>query len=91
MLAGSIELVWPELHPDNMNGLWISVIRRYMQHGYSNAVGPILGLTPKLNETGEIKRIGQISCCGDNMVRSLLYDTAQTLLTRVKKWSWLKA
>ncbi|WFU07317.1 IS110 family transposase (plasmid) [Rhizobium sp. CB3171] len=57
----------------------------------SKAVGPILGLTPVLNQSGESKRVGRISCCGDAMMRTLLYEAAQTLLTLVKKWSWLKA
>ncbi|MEK1854270.1 MAG: IS110 family transposase [Phyllobacterium sp.] len=58
---------------------------------HSKAVGPVLGLTPKLNESGESKRVGRISCCGDDMMRSLLYEAAQVLLTLSKKWSWLKA
>ena len=29
--------------------------------------------------------------CGDGMLRGLLYEAAQVLLIRVKKWSWLKA
>jgi transposase len=57
----------------------------------SKAVGPILGLTPKLKESGESKRVGCISLCGDAMMRTLLYEAAQTLLTRVTKRSWLKA
>lgn len=57
----------------------------------SKAVGPILGLTPKLNESGESKRVGGISLCGDGMMRTLLYEAAQVMLTHVKKWSWLKA
>lgn len=57
----------------------------------SKAVGPILGLTPKLNESGESRRVGRISLCGDGMMRTLLYECAQVLLTRVRKWSWLKA
>ncbi|TIM80936.1 transposase, partial [Mesorhizobium sp.] len=57
----------------------------------SKAVGPILGLTPVLHESGESRRIGRISCCGDRMMRTLLYEAAQTLLTRVTKWSWLRA
>lgn len=57
----------------------------------SKAVGPILGLTPKLNESGESKRAGCISRCGDAMMRTLLYEAAQTLMINVKKWSWLKA
>lgn len=57
----------------------------------SRAVGPVLGLTPVLLQTGESKRIGCISLCGDVMMRTLLYEAAQSLLTRVQKWSWLKA
>ncbi|MES0217154.1 IS110 family transposase [Mesorhizobium sp. C280B] len=57
----------------------------------SKAVGPILGLTPKLDESGESKRVGGISLCGDGMMRTLLYEAAQVMLTHVKKWSWLKA
>jgi transposase len=57
----------------------------------SKAVGPILGLTPKLEESGESKRVGRVSLCGDAMMRTLLYEAAQSLLTTVKKWSWLKA
>ncbi len=57
----------------------------------SKAVGPLLGLTPMLNESGESKRAGRVSCCGDGMMRTLLYEAAQVLLANVKKWSWLKA
>jgi len=57
----------------------------------SRAVGPALGLTPKLNQSGESHRIGRVSLCGDAMMRALLYEAAQVMLTRVKKWSWLKA
>ncbi|TCU35412.1 IS110 family transposase [Rhizobium azibense] len=57
----------------------------------SKAVGSILGLTPKLHESGESKRVGCISLCGDGMMRTLLYEAAQILLTRVRKWSSLKA
>ncbi len=57
---------------------------------FQSAVGSVLGLTPKLNESGESKRVGRVSCCGDAMMRSLLYEAAQVLLVNVKKWSWLK-
>jgi transposase len=57
----------------------------------SRAVGPALGLTPVLNQSGESHRIGRISSCGDGMMRTLLYEAAQVMLTRVKKWSWLRA
>ncbi len=57
----------------------------------SKAVGPALGLTPRLHQSGESDRVGRISRCGDAMMRTLLYEAAQSLLTRVQKWSWLKA
>jgi len=57
----------------------------------SKAVGASLGLTPRLHQSGESHRVGRVSLCGDAMLRTLLYEAAQSLLTRVQKWSWLKA
>lgn len=57
----------------------------------SRAVGPALGLTPVLNQSGESNRVGRVSLCGDGLMRALLYEAAQVMLSRVKKWSWLKA
>lgn len=57
----------------------------------SRSVGAILGLTPLINQSGESNRIGRVTLCGDGMLRSLLYEGAQVVLTRVKKWSWLRA
>ena len=57
----------------------------------SKAVGAVFGLTPAKHQSGESERIGAISRCGDEMVRSMLYEAAQTMLTRSAKWSWLKA
>ena len=57
----------------------------------SRAVGPALGLTPRLHQSGESHRVGRVSLCGDAMMRSLLYEAAQVMLSRVKRWSWLKA
>lgn len=57
----------------------------------SKAVGPALGLTPTRNQSGESDHIGRISKCGDGMMRTLLYEAAQVMLTRTRKWSWLKA
>lgn len=57
----------------------------------SRSVGAVLGLTPVLNQSGESNRRGRVSRCGDGMLRSLLYEAAQVLLIRVRKWSWLKA
>jgi ABC-type protease/lipase transport system fused ATPase/permease subunit len=39
----------------------------------------------------EPSRVGRVSLCGDEMMRTLLYEAAQVILTVVRKWSWLKA
>jgi transposase len=38
-----------------------------------------------------IERTGGISRCGDEMMRVMLYEAAQSMLVRSAKWSWLKA
>jgi transposase len=57
----------------------------------SRAVGAVFGLTPSKYQSGESDRTGRISRCGDDMMRSMLYEAAQSLLFRSAKWSWLKA
>jgi transposase len=57
----------------------------------SKAVGAVFGLTPSKYQSGEINRSGGISRCGDEMMRMMLYEAAQVMLTRTNKWSWLKA
>jgi len=57
----------------------------------SKAVGAVFGLTPSKYQSGEINRTGAISRCGDEMMRMMLYEAAQSMLTRTTKWSWLKA
>ena len=57
----------------------------------SKAVGPALGLTPVRTQSGDSERIGRISLCGDAMMRTLLFEAAQTMLRPTTRWSWLKA
>ena len=57
----------------------------------SRNVGAYLGLTTRRYSSGEIDWTGRISKCGDKMLRSYLYEAANVLLTRVAKWSALKA
>jgi transposase len=57
----------------------------------SKAVGASFGLTPSRHQSGENDRPGAISRCGDEMMRVMLYEAAQVMLTRTNKWSWLKA
>ncbi|MBV8422705.1 MAG: transposase, partial [Hyphomicrobiales bacterium] len=49
------------------------------------------GLTPAKYQSGENDRTGAISRCGDEMMRIMLYEAAQSMLVRTAKWSWLKA
>jgi len=58
---------------------------------HSRSVGAHFGLTPRRYSSGEIDRSGHISKCGDEMVRTALYEAATTLLCRVARWSALKA
>jgi len=57
----------------------------------SRAIGAVLGLTPCKHQSGESDYTGAISKCGDEMMRVMLYEAAQIMLTRTIKWSWLKA
>jgi len=58
---------------------------------HSRAVGAHVGLTPKRYQSGEIDYDGGVSKCGDALLRTMLYEAAHSLLTRSRKWSWLKA
>jgi transposase len=57
----------------------------------SRLVGAIFGLTPRVYASGETEQIGRISKCGDGMVRWLLYEAANVMLTRCKAGNWLKS
>src|SRR6516165_2642474 len=57
----------------------------------SKAVGAAFGLTPCKYQSGQNDRTGGISRCGDEMMRMMLYEAAQSMLVRSAKWSWLKA
>jgi len=56
----------------------------------SKSVGAVFGLTCAKYQSGEVDRSGKISRCGDEMMRVMLYEAAQSML-RANKWSWLKA
>jgi transposase len=58
---------------------------------HSRDIGPHFGLTPRKYASGEIDRNGSITKAGDGAVREVLVQAALTLLTRVQRWSALKA
>jgi transposase len=57
----------------------------------SRSVGAYVGLTTRRHASGEVDWTGRISKCGDAMLRMYLFEAAGVLLTRVPKWSALKA
>jgi len=56
----------------------------------SKSVGAVFGLTSSRYQSGEIDWNGKISRCGDEMMRVMLYEAAQSMM-HSRKWSWLKA
>ena len=70
---------------------YISTIEDPARFRHSTDVGAYLGLTPKRYQSGEVDRAGRISKCGDGLVRSYLFETANVLLTQIQRWSALKA
>jgi transposase len=69
---------------------FVSTVEDPARFSRSRSVGAHLGLTPKQYQSGEIDRSGRISKCGDTLTRTLLYEAAIVLLTRVKRSSSLK-
>ena len=56
----------------------------------SRTVGAYVGLTPRRWQSGEMDYSGRISKHGDAVLRSLLYEAANSLLTRVRRAHPLK-
>src|ERR1700686_5040738 len=53
----------------------------------SKSVGAVFGLTCAKYQSGEVDWDGRISRCGDEMMRTMLYEAAKAMM-RSKKWSW---
>jgi transposase len=70
---------------------FISAIDDPARFKRSRSVGAYLSLTPRRYASGETERNGRISRCGDDMLRCYLFEAAGVLLTRVPKWSPIKA
>ncbi|MDE5464882.1 IS110 family transposase [Bradyrhizobium sp. CSS354] len=51
----------------------------------STNVGARFGLTPRRYQSGQTDRIGNISKCGDELTRAMLYEAAIAILTRIPK------
>ncbi|WP_221300187.1 IS110 family RNA-guided transposase, partial [Muricoccus pecuniae] len=69
---------------------YVSTVEDPRRFARSRSVGAHVGLTPRRYQSGEVDRSGRISRCGDTLARTLMYEAAVVLLTRVKRASPLK-
>ena len=67
--------------------------RLTIRHAFarSRSVVAYVGLTSRRHASGEVDWTGRSSKCGDAMLRIYLFEAAGVLLTRVPKWSAVKA
>lgn len=56
----------------------------------SRHVPAAVGLTPRIDNSGEVERNGAVTKAGDKHLRSLLFEAANALLTRTRSWCALK-
>ena len=70
---------------------YVATIDDATRFASSRAVGAYLGLTARRYQSGEMDYTGRISKHGDAMLRSLLYEAANNLLTVVRRPHPLKA
>jgi transposase len=69
---------------------YVSTVGDPARFARSRSVGAHMGLTPRQYQSGEVDRSGRISRCGDALARTLMYEAAVVILTRVKRASRLK-
>lgn len=69
---------------------YVSTVEEPERFASSRAVGAHFGLTPRQYQSGEIDRSGRISRCGDSLARTLMFEAAVVILTRVKRTCGLK-
>ena len=69
---------------------YVSTVEDPARFARSRSVGAHLGLTPRQYQSGELDRSGRISRCGDSLARTLLYEAAVVILSRLKRASSLK-
>jgi hypothetical protein len=69
---------------------YVSVVEDPARFARSRSVGAYMGLTPRQYQSSEVDRSSRISRCGDTLARTLLYEAAVVILTRVKRASPLK-
>ena len=69
-----------------MNALaFVSAIDNPCMFRHSRDVGAFFGLTPRKYASGEIDRSGSITKAGDDLVRTLLYEAANSIMTKLRR------
>ncbi|MDO9714729.1 transposase, partial [Paracraurococcus lichenis] len=66
---------------------YVSMVEDPARFTRSRSVGAHMGLTPRKYQSGDTDRSGRVSKCGDVLARTLLYEAAVVILTRVKRSS----
>jgi transposase len=69
---------------------YVSTVQDPARFVRSRSVGAHMGLTPRQYQSGEVDRSGRISRCDNTLARTLMYEAAVAILSRVKKASGLK-
>lgn len=69
---------------------YVSTVEDPSRFSRSRSVGAHLGLTPRQYQSGEVDRSGRISRCDDILTRTLMYEAAGVILSRMKKTSSLR-
>jgi transposase len=69
---------------------YVSTVEDPARFARSRSVGAHMGLTPRQYQSGEVDRSGRVSRCGDALARTLMYEAAVVILTRVKRASRLQ-
>ncbi len=69
-----------------MNALaFVSAIDNPHLFRRSRDVGSFFGLTPSKYASGEIDRTGRITKCGDELVRTYLYEAANSIMSQLRR------
>ncbi len=63
---------------------YLSAIEDPTRFASSRRVAAHLGLVPRRWQSGEMDRQGRISRCGDGMARTMLFEAANVIFTRVR-------
>src|ERR1700738_640911 len=91
---GEVELFMPATHERTGHRravrAYVSTVEDPGRFSRSRSVGAHLGLTPRQYQSGEVDRSGRISKGGATLARTLLYEAAVVILSRVKRASSLK-